>query len=817
MTIRGIGSRSSPIVIDDDDDIGQPSPITVNSGSSSSRSVTPPQGSLGMVKAQDPVPANPEEFDRLKNSIGYSILVRMGYKPGLGLGMNLEGVTSPLKACTRSQKIPAGLGASNVWDGSSKIAQCTEETDTTATKPRTIPTTTKHVHETSSSLPKDKTTLARGSSNHESPTVSLPSSNPPAVSSSVDVTSQGVHDDGKRNGDPTKAPSSKSATHLSDTLRIHDVPKTATKRLPPSILFSIPSPVPLRFPFLSDDSHATVPVNPPLNVNSRSIPPVSPPRPSSTPGIPYSPKLRGRIGMLPDEKGVGTRGSFPKQLEPPPRPSCSFVMEILPRKFRTQAFVLEWLSEFSFRPRRYELLDGRVFIEFENERDARLACNSPRMGGKEGLHGVRLFRYIPTTPPTSEQLGNAKEVNATRTITNPTQPQPILNPPGDLTSNGYYEAQAVLPAPHSPQYKLVSPPQQPSTPAPNFEIPVQDPGSVVTSQTKDKTSRSETEMSFSDHLFGNSSSSSSMMTGPWVGPTTSSDLPNGRLVNGNPTTREEPSHGAVGFAPGASVSPTLVSVPMSPASSSTLASSSSSISPSLVPSLTSDSWHTSTVLEDKALSMPSHEDLLMQESQLMEICDPETGAKQAAFTQVDGTRPFANGPMESTDSVALAKELALRQMVLRSRKRKVVTTADSQQPTSDSSAAAARSALEELAVNFISDAISRPPPAKRVKITPSPSALATWGKRLETHIEKSKVIMAEIQGTQSKAEKDRLWAVLREHNRMIDEEKTALFSIAVAEVAVPMSPWPEAHPDGGVLVLSDTDGGDDDDDDDDME
>ncbi|KAH9036158.1 hypothetical protein EDB85DRAFT_2143297 [Lactarius pseudohatsudake] len=406
MTIRGIGSRSSPIVIDDDDDIGQPSPITVNSGSSSSRSVTPPQGSLGMVKAQDPVPANPEEFDRLKNSIGYSILVRMGYKPGLGLGMNLEGVTNPLKACTRSQKIPAGLGASNVWDGSSKIAQCTEETDTTAIKPRSIPITTKHVHETSSSLPKDKTTLPRGSSNHESPTVSLPSNNPPAVSSSVDVTSQGVHDDGKRNGDPTKAPSSKPATHLLDTLRIHDVPRTATKTLPPSILFSIPSPVPLRFPFLSDDSHATVPVNSPLHVNSRSIPPVSPPRSSSTSG-----SWNARL--------------FPKQLEPPPKPSRSVVMEILPRKFRTQAFVLEWLSEFSFRPRRYELLDGRVFIEFENERDARLACNSPRMGGKEGLHGVRLFRYIPTTPSTSEQLGNAKEVNATRTITNPTQPQPI--------------------------------------------------------------------------------------------------------------------------------------------------------------------------------------------------------------------------------------------------------------------------------------------------------------------------------------------------------------------------------------------------------
>jgi hypothetical protein len=91
MTARGIGSRSSPIVIDDDDDLAHPSPITVDSGSSSSRSVTPPQESLGMVKAQDPTSANVEEPDDLKSNIGYSILVRMGYKPGLGLGMNLEG------------------------------------------------------------------------------------------------------------------------------------------------------------------------------------------------------------------------------------------------------------------------------------------------------------------------------------------------------------------------------------------------------------------------------------------------------------------------------------------------------------------------------------------------------------------------------------------------------------------------------------------------------------------------------------------------------------------------------------------------------
>lgn len=40
---------------------------------------------------------------------------------------------------------------------------------------------------------------------------------------------------------------------------------------------------------------------------------------------------------------------------------------------------------------------------------------------------------------------------------------------------------------------------------------------------------------------------------------------------------------------------------------------------------------------------------------------------------------------------------------------------------------------------------------------------------------------------------------------MIDEEKSALFSAPAGEVTTPISPWPETHPDGGILILSDTD------------
>ena len=94
MAVRGTGSRCSPMVIDDDDDALPPPRARVDSISSTLPKDTPPQI---LAEARDPTPARQENPDRLKSGKGYSILIRMGYKPGYGLGMNLEGIR-PLPA-----------------------------------------------------------------------------------------------------------------------------------------------------------------------------------------------------------------------------------------------------------------------------------------------------------------------------------------------------------------------------------------------------------------------------------------------------------------------------------------------------------------------------------------------------------------------------------------------------------------------------------------------------------------------------------------------------------------------------------------------
>jgi len=95
MTARGIGSRNSPIIIDDDDDnVPSPSTAKANLNSSTSPTGTTPQEPIYVdsTETHNPTPARRSPPDPLRSGVGYSILVRMGYKPGRGLGVNLEGI-----------------------------------------------------------------------------------------------------------------------------------------------------------------------------------------------------------------------------------------------------------------------------------------------------------------------------------------------------------------------------------------------------------------------------------------------------------------------------------------------------------------------------------------------------------------------------------------------------------------------------------------------------------------------------------------------------------------------------------------------------
>jgi hypothetical protein len=52
---------------------------------------------------------------------------------------------------------------------------------------------------------------------------------------------------------------------------------------------------------------------------------------------------------------------------------------------------------------------------------------------------------------------------------------------------------------------------------------------------------------------------------------------------------------------------------------------------------------------------------------------------------------------------------------------------------------------------------------------------------------------------------------------LVDKQRAALFSRPVEVVHVLVPPWPDSHPDGGILILSDTDDDSDDEDDEDFD
>ncbi|KAI0002164.1 hypothetical protein BJV74DRAFT_37068 [Russula compacta] len=467
------------------------------------------------------------------------------------------------------------------------------------------------------------------------------------------------------------------------------------------------------------------------------------------------------------------RGTFLKDLEPPPKPPCSVVMEILPRKFRTVSFILDWLSQFTFQPSRYELVEGKTFFEFKTERDARLAWNSPRMGGQEGLLGVRLFWYRVLPQPALENTDTIQKFNATGTIENPAQPRlPLVSSTKNLGPEDRSGLKADLLQLHIYTHKSPPPPPPPSHSIVNVEedskVSVNPSAEDIGSNSDNQTPRG---ISSSGYLSTSSSvPSTATTTSPSSAPTPPSNPPDKRMAAGDAMEEDPPSGGVPDLIQGVTVSPTLVSTPLS--SISTLASSSSQTSPSFFPTVSPMMLHSpvlATLVDHQAPIA------LNQEPMLVVAETPHLGAEiqRTEIEKVDGTAPHTDDLMETTDATALAKEEALREMVLRSRKRRLLGASGNQQSTSAmTSTATSGKALEDLAVNFIADAIARPRPIKRVKITPSPLATLAWGKRLEQHVQSSKAIMAEIQLTRDKSERNRLLAILREKDRCVSRWHT---------------------------------------------
>lgn len=704
-------------------------------------------------------------------------------------------MTSPIKARLRPQRFPAGLGASRVVSSSNSPPGNTQNVAPTTNRKRSRPAVYRRIQDPSSSSSADATTtLSRRSSEHSSDQDDCPDlvlektshdspsgpSCPPAVDPKSANGPQPTYVGGIHNVNIVKTPSSLTTQHRPNSSP-HNIPPYESGRTRPLDSATTPVSANLCPPFLSlpprpphlplppVGSRAHAPINP-LLIDMYSNNPTLP-IPPPTFAIPYVTRLRGKAAFIGDDtKPGGMRGLFLKEIEPPANPSCSVVMEILPRKFRTESFILGWLSQFPFQPSRHELVEGKVFFEFAAESHARLAWYSPRMGDLDGLLSVRLFWYRILPPqPASENTDTPRKINAKGTIEDPARPQlqSVSDSSTDRSdSEGLLELKADRSL-HIPTHKSAPPP----LPLSSSTINIENPGVTVNPQSKDINSNPDNQTaqgtSPPKHSVRTPIPAPTAMTGSFVPPTQPNDPPDCQMVTDSAMTGALPPGGVSSFFPDTMVSQASVSAPLPTASSSTFASTSSAVFPTFSTGIL-DSSATSTPVDQEAHPISVNQELMETSSLAAEISCLETEAEPTEFGRIFESFPQTDSLMDIADSETLAKEQILREMVLQSRKRKFLQALSNNQPTSTTApTATSENALEQLAVNFIADAIARPPPPKRVKITPSPSAMAAWRTRLEQHIKSSKRLMAKIQSAQSKTERTKLMTILREKDRCV--------------------------------------------------
>ncbi|KAI0337215.1 hypothetical protein BDW22DRAFT_1433513 [Trametopsis cervina] len=157
---------------------------------------------------------------------------------------------------------------------------------------------------------------------------------------------------------------------------------------------SQPIQIPKEFPSRALQSSPVTNLRP-AEPRNPAVNPVPPPA-----AVASTSSLKKPIGMRPDTDPHGQHGVYElhQSLNYMPNPARCLVMELLPRKFRTEAFVHKWAARFctsTHPPLLHIELDNRIgkaLIEFPSAEVARVAWESARLYG-EGKEHIRVYWY----------------------------------------------------------------------------------------------------------------------------------------------------------------------------------------------------------------------------------------------------------------------------------------------------------------------------------------------------------------------------------------------------------------------------------------
>ncbi|KZT25672.1 hypothetical protein NEOLEDRAFT_1133172 [Neolentinus lepideus HHB14362 ss-1] len=193
----------------------------------------------------------------------------------------------------------------------------------------------------------------------------------------------------------------------------------------------------------------------------------------------YAKRLKGilSIGMPPDPDPQSDHGLYPISSPPPhdpeaksftmPIPSCTLVMESMPRSCRSLSFVREWAESFGTSSVvRIEFAGGKgkkkkgakALIEFSSADVARRAWSSPRLNG-DGKDQIRVWWYRIQGVGASAGVGELEEGEIGGEEGQCNESDPLGTPPSEVVQDQPVMSMP-LPLPRVPPLLLPLPPSK---------------------------------------------------------------------------------------------------------------------------------------------------------------------------------------------------------------------------------------------------------------------------------------------------------------------------------------------------------------------
>ena len=426
--VRGAGSFDSPIVIsDDEDEAAVESQLRAVSNSNSpagADEVSPP--SLSPTLNGCSTAGDSHVDSNIAQSVGYSMALRMGFLPGHGLGFALDGGSSysrplsltrsplgrvePISVTFKRKRTDSGIGFQNNSEDSESRFQTSGTNDerkklkpnhpsSQASEPRLVRLQTTKFQKPTSFKGKEKPTVvgpppsqqeqppATLSPSHATPSDPGPSKTAPRIAHTSPVES------------PSMEPPPLLPYHYHDPFAVY--PSYMASGLqemwpPPWVAFPTP-PCGSWTPFFSEMANvANTPTHSTSNSGTVKLPEVTGSNCGSHPSQPtVLPKNNTSIGRGPEADPLSTHGAYSKPVVPPPNPSCTLVLDAIPPRFRSAAWLETWAANASLLPAARVDIDskkGKGLVEFPDAVTARKAFNSKQLRGK-GRHSIKAWWY----------------------------------------------------------------------------------------------------------------------------------------------------------------------------------------------------------------------------------------------------------------------------------------------------------------------------------------------------------------------------------------------------------------------------------------